>query len=304
MADLDALSLRQLRSLLVILEEGNVSRAARRLGVSQPALSQTLRLVREAVGDPLLIPGARGLVRTPRADSILEPLRRHLVDLDRTLSGAAFDPATTRRTFTLGMGDAGALTLLPPLLTVLRDEAPRVDLDVRPASADSTDLEAGLDVTFLVRPPPVPAFRARRLFDDRFVCVVRRDHPQVGATLDLETFLALPHILISPQGEGPGVVDLALAAVGRERRVALRIRYFLAAPFVIAASDMVLTLPESLARTFAATHGLRVLEPPVELAPFATHLVWHERYEDDPGHRWLREAVVKAARKVASRGVG
>lgn len=294
--NLDGLTLHQLRVLLTLLEARSVSGAARRLGVSQPAVSHTLRSLREALGDPLLVGGARGMAPTPRAEALAGPLRRVVHELGAVLGGGpAFDPATTRHTFVLATWDGLSLTLLPALLARVGAEAPGVALDVRPVPTpgSAAGLEEGsIDLSLEVGPRDAPGLRQRTIGEDGFVCVVRADHPGVGEVLDLETFLRLPHALISPRGEGVGVVDQRLAELGHQRRVALRIRYFLAAPLVVARSDLLLTAPRSLAEAMAALAPLRILDPPLELPRFRLHMAWHERAEADPAHQWLRAAVV------------
>lgn len=308
MIALDHLSVHQLRVLLMLLEERSVSRAARRLGVTQPAVSHSLRALRAHLDDPLLVAGARGMVLTARAEALTGPLRRTVRELETLLGGgAAFDPAQTRRAFVLAMWDAPTLTLLPGLLARVRDEAPGIDLDVRPVplGGGAAGLEDGtLDLAIEVRPADVPGLRQRSLGTDAFACVVRADHPDVGDTLDLDTWLRLPHALISPQGEGSSVVDRRLAERGLSRRTSLKIRYFLAAPLVVAQSDLVLTAPRSLAERFATMAPLRVLEPPIPLPPFTSYLVWHARAELDPAHRWLREAVAGVMRAEGGLGRG
>lgn len=294
--DLEALSLHQLKVLLMLLEERSVSAAARRLGVTQPAVSHVLRALREQLGDPLLVAGARGMAPTPRALALAGPLRRTVRELEVLLRGGAdFELGSVQRVFVLATWDGISTTLAPGVLARAAREAPGVDFDVRPLPREGSapGLEDGsLDLSIEVGPHDVPGLRTRALYDDDFVCLVRADHPQVGETLDLETYLRLPHALMSPQGDGKGVVDRVLAGMGLARRVVLRIRYFLAAPLVVARSDLVVTAPRALAGGFVGMAPLRVFPPPIELPRFTTHMVWHERAEADPAHRWLREAVV------------
>lgn len=295
---LEALTLHQLRVLLVLLEERSVTRAARRLGVSQPALSHALRGLRDALGDPLLVSARGGLVPTARAEAVAPALRRALHELEGALrSGAADEPRTWSRTLVLATWDGMSLSVLPRLLARVGAEAPGLCIDVRPVPPEGAAAGLGdgsLDLAIEVRPAEAPGLRTRSLGTDTFACVVRRDHPAVGVALDLDTWLALPHALISPQGRGTTVVDSRLGELGRKRHVALRIRYFLAAPLVVAASDLVLTAPRSLCEQMAELAPLRVFEPPLVLAPFSTRMVWHERADADPVHRWLRDAVVDA----------
>jgi DNA-binding transcriptional LysR family regulator len=219
-----------------------------------------------------------------------------LRDVETTLGEVpTFDPATMRRQFVLGTWDGISVTLLPRLLARVGAEAPGVDLDLRPVgrAGSARELEDGVvDLTIEVRPAESPGLKQRALAKDHLVCVVRADHPEVGETLDLETYLRLPHALISPQGAGPGAVDTLLIARGLSRRVALRIRYFLAAPLIVAESDLILTAPASVARAFAKMAPLRLLTPPLDIPSYTTSMVWHERSDGDPGHAWLREAVV------------
>ena len=298
---LQQLNLHHLRALDALLAERNVTRAASRLGMTQSAVSHALGGLREALGDPLLVRGRGRMVPTPRAEALAGPLHAALLALEAALvEGPRFDPATANRTFVMAMGDAFSLTLLPQLLRIVRQEAPGVDLDVRPAPGGSSAvaLERGdVDLAFGVDIPNVVALRTRALFEDSFACLVREGHPEVGATLDLDTFCRLPHALMSPEGSGPGVVDRVLAELGRSRRVALRIRYFVAAPLVVSESDLILTGPRRQLTRLAQRAPLRVLEPPMPMPHFTTRMIWHLRAQEDPAHRWLREAVVRALRE-------
>lgn len=293
------LNLTHLRALDALLAQRSVTRAARTLGVSQSAVSHALRGLRETLGDALLVRGRGGMVPTARAEALAGPLHRALRDLEAALDGRpAFDPKTSTRTFRLALGDGFAATLVPALLGQLRQRAPAIDLDVRaPVMASAArGLEGGdVDLGFGVGLPDAPAIRTRVLADDGFACLVRADHPAVGDHLDLDTYCALPHALMSPTGSGPGVVDDVLATLGRSRRVAFRTAYFLAAPLVVASSDLVLTGPRSQLARFAQLGPLRLLEPPVALPTFQVRMLWHERVHEDPAHRWLRATVVEAA---------
>ena len=160
-------------------------------------------------------------------------------------------------------------------------------------------LEKGdADVVLMPLGPTAPpaAIHARTLYDERFVCVVRRDHPRVKRTLDLATFAALPHVFIAPRGTPGGVVDEALAKLGLERRVALAVPHFLVAPHVVAGSDLVLTIGARVAYAFAEILPLRVLEPPLEIPSFTVRMIWHERQHHDAGLQWFRALTADVAR--------
>ena len=304
-ARLGAINLNLVTALDALLAEGTVTRAAARTGVTQSAMSHSLQKLRDMLGDPLFVRGPAGLVPTARAAALREPVRRGLVELSRALASTDFDPRDATRTFTVSSGDFFSALLLPPLLDILFREAPGVDLNVRPSDAqrDLHLLEAGeLDGAILVPVAERTTLRRVRLFTETFACLVREDHPDVGDTLSLETFARLSHALISPRGSGPSFVDDALAALGLSRRIALRIPFFLAAPMIIARSDLILTAPRRVALQFAKTLPLRVMEPPLPLASFGVHLVWHERDDADPAHAWLRKTICRAAGVATEEG--
>ena len=299
--DLTQANLNLLVYLDTLLEERSVTKAAGRLGITQSAMSHNLRQLRDIFGDPLLVRGRGGMQATPRAEELAIPLRQGLTALRRTLDGEpAFDPATSNRRFVLAAGDAAAMLLLPRLLEQLRTAGPSVNLDVVPfeSSRYAAQLETGeVDVAVSAFFPDAPALRMKKLRPESFVCMVRDGHPCVGETLDAATWANLPHVLVSPQGRGgPGVVDRALAKHGLERRVAVRIRYFLAAPLLVSRTDLVLTITRSLAEMFAESLPVRLLEAPLELPSFSLGIGWHDRVANDSANRWIRDQVAEALR--------
>lgn len=296
MPALGEMNLNLLVSLAALLEEANVTRAAARLGVTQSAMSHSLRELRGLLGDQLLVRGPRGMLLTPRAEALRGPLRRGLGELERVVAGkVGWSPATASRVFRVAAGDYVSVRIVPPLLERLGREAPGVDLDVRAAELPrgAALLESGeLDVLVALDSGDAPGLRRRALLGDRFACLVRAGHPKLRGPLDLDLYCQLPHVLISPRGDSGSFVDSALERLGRRRRVALRVPYFLVAPLVVARSDMILTAPAHLARELAAHYPLQILPAPLELPGFVLHLIWHERFDDDPAHRWLRDTMV------------
>jgi len=288
-----------LQALDVLLHERNVSRAAERLGRTQPAISHALARLRAQLGDPLLVRVGQRFVLTPRAEALRDPLHALLGELAALVRPPlAFDPATAARGFSLIATDYIAALVLPRLLERVRAAAPNIDLHVRPASRSfHAELgDGGADLGFVVRLPTEAGIRGRKLLRDRFVCVLRRDHP-AGARIDLEAFLRLPHALVAPLG-GPGsFVDTALAELGHgRRRIALTIPHFFLAPALIAASDLIITLPERVAQLVCASHPLRMVPLPIKLPAFDVALVWHDRVHRDPANAWLRDQVLKTMR--------
>jgi DNA-binding transcriptional LysR family regulator len=189
--------------------------------------------------------------------------------------------------------------LIPPLLRRLRAEAPGVDLTITPIPGELDGaLESGpLDAVIAPRRKSSPGLVWTRLFGERNVCLVRKDHPAVGRTLSLEAYCALPHVVVSPEGRG-SAVDEALRRRGLRRRVALRVPSFLFAPLVVAETDLVATTAARVARRFAEVLPLRVLEPPLPQPEFALALGWHERLRQDPAHAWFRRLVAEVAREL------
>ncbi|HEY2364725.1 MAG TPA: LysR substrate-binding domain-containing protein, partial [Polyangiaceae bacterium] len=186
--------------------------------------------------------------------------------------------------------------LLPRLLRAL--DKTSVNVTLRPLAPEATDLLARgvIDLVIGVSATLPPDAIAAHLFDEEFVCAVRRGHPRVSRKLTLETFLELPHLLIAPRGDPGGVVDAALAARGLRRRVAVRTHTFQSAPLIIARSDLVITAPRRVLVPAAKAFDLRLVPPPLELAPFAVYQAWHPRVQNDPEHAWFRAIVASAAR--------
>lgn len=300
---LGGIDLNALVSLDALLEERSVTRAAARVGLTTSAMSHALRRLRSLFDDPLLVRGKEGMMLTPRAEELAMPLRRGLLDLQRAVRGqVSFDPATARREFQLACTDYVEAVILPRLLGRVAAEAPGVALRVWPIQRTmASGLESGsLDVAMGPYLDTAPGLVQRTLFREDFVCVVRRGHPRVRAALDLDTYCALPHALFSPRGEGRGRADAALAALGRERRVVLRVPHLLTAMLLVARTDVVLTTPRRIVCDFADIWPVRVLEPPLDLSRFDVKMLWHERYQRDPAHAWLRRMIVAVSEESAA----
>ena len=305
--ELEALDLNLLRVLDAVLETRHVTRAARRLGLSQSAVSHALARLRATFDDPLLVRAPGGLVPTARAEALHGPLRQALLALDRALAPPeTFDARTSRRVFRFGAADYAQFVVLPALMSHLAREAPGVSLWTAAAagfetvSAALANGELDLYIGVWNRQDAPPGLYERRLFDERFVCIVREDHPTVRDTLTLEQFVALQHAFIAPRGSRGGAVDDALARLGLERHIAVAIPHFLVMPHIIAQTDLVLTVAARVAHAFARTLPLRILAPPLDLARFEIRMVWHERSHLEPAHAWLRETMARLAVQFAT----
>jgi DNA-binding transcriptional LysR family regulator len=317
MPDLTDLNLNLLLALDALLSEANVTRAAARLGVTQPAMSRSLHKLRAQLGDELLVRSGHGLMRTPRGERIHRSLRHGLASLRRALAEEeGFEPALARTAFSIAANDIVGVRVLPALMDQLCRQAPGVAINLVPLDyADLlTQFELGaLDLALGVAFAEAPGLKRRRLLSDGWICLVRdggaggdgrdvgdgrdgRDGRSGGdGRLELASYLQRSHALCSPHGEGAGVVDAALALLGASRQIALRTRYFVAAALAVQRTDLVLTMPRRSGQRLAEQLGLRTLLPPLELPPVEFVAVWHERMDDAPAHRWLRQLLFAAS---------
>ena len=282
-------------TLDAVLREGSVQRAAVRLGVTQSAVSHALRRLREATGDELLVRTPSGMVPTARAAKLGTVLRGALDEIELGLRGdAEFDPRTAARAFTLSSADYTELVLAPLLARRFATSAPSVDLIFRSPVDDVQDeLESGrVDLALGVFHGALAGCKQRALFRDRFVCVVRRDHPAARRGLTMERYLSLDHVAIAPRRTGSStVVDASLTKLGLRRRVRMVVPHFMVAPILVAESDMVLTSPERIARRYRGMLPVKIVDVPFEVPGFTISQVWHERQDREAGHVWLRQAL-------------
>jgi DNA-binding transcriptional LysR family regulator len=291
---LAGIDLNLLTSLDALLESQSVTRAARRLGVTQPAVSHALRRLRDLLGDELLVRTPKGMRPTPRAIE-LRPAVRAAIDAAEVVLQAApgFDPATAERAFVVAMADQASFLLMPPLFERLSREAPGIRLELRPGPIDALGDEVDLLIgVFRDRPAGI---RDEPLFHEEFACVIRKGSAAARGPFDLKRYLALPHLLVAPRGRPGSPLDDALARAGQRRRVVLTVPHFLVAPHVIASSDLVWTAPTGLARAFAELLPLAIREPPFHTPGFDVVMRWHVRLDRDAGLAWLRRMLREVA---------
>lgn len=299
--DFHGIDLNLLVAFDALMSERNVTRAAAQVGVSQPAMSAALSRLRRLFNDPLFLRSAAGLLPTPRARDLAEPLSQALKQIESTLlRKTQFAPAQATLTFHAGLSDYPAFVLLPPLLQGVCKEAPRVSLSIH-AFNDRNDavelLHAGaIDAAIGVAPTHADSrILSRAILRDEFVTIVSRDHPASRRGMDMKTFLALPHVLASPEGDRHGIVDQALAQQGRKRRVALTLPEMFAVPAIVARTHMTATVMKRVALCSPAFRRLVLFPPPVVLPAIEFHLIWHRRSDTSPAQRWLRELIATTA---------
>ena len=288
-------------NLLVVFEQllakRSVSRAADNLGLTQPAVSNALGRLRRLLGDELFERTSSGMAPTPLAERLAEPVAHALGLIHAAVNErTAFDPRTTKQRFTIGMTDIGEIDLLPALMKALGSAAPSVTLaTVRHTAIDLRhEMEAGrVDVAFGLLPQLQAGFFQRRLFTQRYVCLMRRGHRLDAARLSLADFSAAEHVVVESIGTGHGKVDELLVRAGVARQVRLTVPHFVAIGHILQDSDLIATVPERLAQKLAEPFGLSWVRHPAKLPPIAINLFWHARCHKDPANEWLRALLVR-----------
>jgi DNA-binding transcriptional LysR family regulator len=294
--DIKNADLNLLRAFDALMSERNVSRAAKKLFLSQPATSALLARLRDVFKDPLLVRSGRSMVPTERALALAEPVRRVLEDIRDILQPQeVFDPKTSTRIFTIAGTEYVALAVLPKLTRYLQKEAPqaRIALVAPNHETMAQQMEAGaLDLAVLNQALIPPQLRSSRFLTDEFCVIARKSHSRIGKRLSLDVFCSLPHVMVSPRtGSFSAQTDEALKKLGRQRFVQLSVPYFTLAAEAAAHSDMIAVYPKRLAAL--ADRRLQVLPAPLALPSFALKACWHERVQQDSGHQWLRRMLME-----------
>jgi DNA-binding transcriptional LysR family regulator len=277
-----------------LMQERSVTRAGKRLGMSQPALSHALNRLRYLLKDQLFIRTPKGMVPTPRAEQLAVPLRQALTDMQRALEPETFVPAQASRPFSIAINNYAAIVVAAPLVSAVAGAAPLVQLDLRPSGTldvfdllDSGDLDLAIGSFDRVG----ERFATAALLEDEFVAVMRRGHPAGRGRLTASAFGTLRHVDISSSGDDTGFIDRSLATRGSKRHIALRLPYLAAGP-VLAKLDVVATLSRRVAEALVRGAALEVRELPFTSPPVRTSLLWHRRLDGHPAHRWLRDLTV------------
>jgi DNA-binding transcriptional LysR family regulator len=300
--NLTRIDLNLLVHLDALLTERSVTRAAARVHLGQSAMSHNLARLRELFSDELLTRGPEGLRLTPRAVTLVEPVRAALAQIETLVSRhESFDPGTAQRTFRFGLPDSMEILLVPSLLAYLREVAPGIHLRLH--NINSLELLDDLDADRLDLAIGYGSFeqgqahhKRRLLFTETYLCMFSVEKTRITAPISLDDYLRLPHVLTSLRPGVRGVVDDALAKLGLRRTVVVTTPRFLSVPFLVARAPVVVTMHARMARLFAAQFRLSLSVPPVDLEDIAVSLLWHASYDHDPAHAWLRQI---AARLIA-----
>ena len=307
------LDLNLLRVFDEVMAERSLTRAARNLSLTQPAVSNALRRLRDTLGDELVQRSGQGMAPTPRALAIWPAVREALQQLQASLIPNEFVPAQARSTFVLAMADATAAELIPGLVETLEHEAPGVSLRVVPLTTrdprglldeESCDLAVGYfpavlaDLTASAQSGEALPFFYQRLYLGEYVCVMRKGHPLASGPLTLQRFCDARHMLVSFSGRAFGFIDEALAALGQKRNVVLTVNQFFTAGRVVANSNLLTVLPRHFVRVTGIAEQLELRPLPFAVSPVHVDAVWHRRSQQNSAHLWLRETLVRAADKA------
>jgi len=289
-------------NLLVVLDtiytEGGITKAAEKLHLTQPAISHALARLRDLFNDPLFERQGYKMVPTPLTKRLIDPLRESLQQLGAMLNDTqSFDPATAKKRFVIGMRDFMESTVMPPLMQTVLSTAPGVDISTVRVNRRSLESElAGgtLDVAIDMLLPLTPAVKFTRISVDGLAVVARKGHPAVQGALDLDTYLAQRHILVTSRRQGPGFEDVEMHRLGVQRSIALRCQFYFAACRTVAQTDLLLTMPESYAHMANRQFGNQVLPFPVPLTPMDAYMYWHSSTDNDAANHWLRELMLRS----------
>ena len=305
-----SLDLNLLRVFDEVMAERSLTRAAHKLSLTQPAVSNAMRRLREAVGDELLVRSGQGVEPTARAMALWPPVREALAQLQESLAPGRFDPATATSTFVLAMADATAATLVPALVEILEREAPGVAIRVLPLTTrdprqllddEAADMAVGYfpavlaDLTARAQSGDAVAFESRRLYDGEYVCVMRQGHPLAHAPLTLDAYCEARHMLVSFSGRAFGFIDEALASLGRERKVVITVNQFFTAGRVVCGSDLLTVLPRHFVPVTGIADALVQRALPLNVPPVHVDALWRRRGPQQTAMTWLLQALARSS---------
>ncbi len=298
--NLQNIDLKLLVFLDALLDERGVSKAAAKVCISQPAMSNALNKLRDLLDDPILIRSSQGMAPTHKALSIHQPLKKALSQLGETFAQLeGFNPDTAQRTFSISLTDYASSVLLPHLISLVKQEAPLCSFKILDGNMDVEQLEAAsIDVAINSFGPLPGSYYEKKLWCDSYSVIASNQYSDVNGTLTLEHYLEMEHILLLKSGVGLGPVDLALSEMQKTRVTSVQTKHFHLTPRLVESSQMVATIPTKLARYFTQHYALNMFTPPIELKDFQYSMVWSGLAQHDPAGVWLRSKVVQAAQLI------
>lgn len=278
-----------------VFRERQISSAAKKLKVTQSAVSNALARLRRSVGDELFVRTTEGMQPTPYAERMSEQVAAALAQLEQALRpDQPFDPATSRRRFTIAMTDVGEMYFMPRLVEACGQVAPHVDIaSVRAGLVDlRTEMEAGrVDLAIGAFDDAPAVLYQRRLFRQDVVCLFRRGHPLAQGVLTVDRMAGARHLVVTSMERPYDAINDALARAGIDLAASFSVPHFAAVPYIVSTTDLVATVPQKLAERAAGPFQLEAVRSPLELPPLQTNMFWHRRYNQDEGNRWLRTLV-------------
>ncbi len=285
-----------------IYTEGNLTRAGEIIGITQPAVSNSLSRLRNLFDDPLFVRTAEGMVPTPVAQNIIGPVRQALGLMRSSVQESeTFDPMASDKRFRISMTDLSQSIILPFVFSRVKKDAPHIAIDCYQVRRRDMHIElasGNLDLAVDIPLTPDPQIRQAPLFSHPHVVVLRKDHSVIGKELSIDLYLELAHIHISSRRGGLGHVDLALGKMGKRRTIALRTQHYLATPDLVSRSDLVITVPRIFADFLVSQYPVRYLELPFSVPHLETHLYWHESTDKDQANKWMRELILELPAKL------
>ncbi|RDJ99608.1 LysR family transcriptional regulator [Paraburkholderia lacunae] len=278
-----------------LLRQRRVSAVATTLGISQPAISNALSRLRKVLGDELFLRTSKGMVPTPFAETLAEPIAYALGTIHNTLNVTSnFDPASSTRAFTVAMTDIGEIYFLPGLMKRLAKVAPGVSISTVRNQSDTLrdEMERGnVDLAIGFLPGLKTGFFQRRLFRQKYVCLFRKGHPLARTGMTMKAFLASEHVSIIAEGTGHGMVDSAIQRAGVQRTVHLRVPHFVAVGHILQTTDLIAVVPEAYAVRTLAPFDLVSAPCPIKIPDITINVLWHARNHREPDNQWLRQVV-------------
>ncbi len=281
-----------------IFSEGNLTKAAERLAMSQPAMSNALSRLRVAVGDPLFLRTARGMIPTPRARQMAIQIRQALNLIHNTFQESEFDYTSSTRSFAIAVEDYGEAVITPPLMDWLTRTAPGIQANIWPGRSRTLreELRDGrVDLAVDYFRFEEEGFNSIHLMTDELVSMVRHDHPLIGDTLTIEQYVELPHVVLAQKSP---MIDKELAKKGLKRNRTLQVPHFISMPLIVKSTDFICTLPRRMASMYMEHFPVKILRSPIKFPEIPIYLIWGESADADPGHRWLRESMQILAQRL------